>query len=67
MEIAANITPQRIETVHLKVTELVERCLSSNIDQELRLQLLKRATYNGILIWKIDVSSEEEKKQLTVS
>ena len=55
--IAANITPQRIETVHLKVTELehsVDRCLSSNMDQELRLQLLERATYNGILIWKID-------------
>ena len=55
--IAANITPQRIETLHSKVTELehsVDRCLSSNMDQELRLQLLERATYNGILIWKID-------------
>ena len=55
--VAANITPQRIETIHSKVTELehsVDRCLSSNMDQELRLQLLERATYNGILIWKID-------------
>ena len=41
---------------HSEVTELehsVDRCLSINMDQELRLQLLERATYNGILIWKI--------------
>ena len=53
----SSITPQRIETLHSKVTELehsVDRCLSSNMDQELRLQLLERATYSGILIWKID-------------
>ena len=40
-----------------KVTELdhsLDRCLSSSLDQELRLQLLERATYNGILLWKID-------------
>ena len=32
----------------------LDRSLSSSLDQELRLQLLERATYNGILIWKID-------------
>ena len=55
--VAANVTPRRIETIHSKVTELehsVDRCLSSSMDHDLRLQLLERATYNGILIWKID-------------
>ena len=28
--------------------------LSTSADQELRLQLLERTTYNGILLWKID-------------
>ena len=28
--------------------------LSTSADQELRLQLLERATYNGISLWKID-------------
>ena len=49
-----SVFPQRIETLHSKVEHSVDRCLSSNMDQELRLQLLERATYNGILIWKID-------------
>ena len=55
--VAANVTPRQIETIHSKVTELehsVDRCLSSSMDHDLRLQLLERATYNGILIWKID-------------
>ena len=50
-------TPQQFETLSAKVTELnhsLDRCLSSSLDQELRLQLLERATYNGILLWKID-------------
>ena len=47
----------RVDTLHTKVAELdhgLDRCLSSCLDQELRLQLLERATYNGILVWKID-------------
>jgi len=28
--------------------------MSSSLDQELRIQLLEQATYNGILMWKID-------------
>ena len=50
-------TMQQFETLSSKVTELdhsLDRCLSSSLDQELRLQLLERATYNGILLWKID-------------
>ena len=48
---------QRLSTIELKVTELehgLDRCLSSCLDQELRLQLLERATYDGVLLWKID-------------
>ena len=50
-------TIQQFEALGSKVTELdhsLDRCLSSSLDQELRLQLLERATYNGILLWKID-------------
>ena len=50
-------TLQQFEALGSKVTELdhsLDRCLSSSLDQELRLQLLERATYNGILLWKID-------------
>lgn len=50
-------TLQQFEALNSKVTELdhsLDRCLSSSLDQELRLQLLERATYNGILLWKID-------------
>ena len=50
-------TVQKIDTVQIKVAELehgLDRCLSSCLDQELRLQLLERATYNGVLLWKID-------------
>ena len=48
---------QQFEAMNSKLTELdhsLDRCLSSSLDQELRLQLLERATYNGILLWKID-------------
>ena len=49
--------PQRVEALHTRVVELehsVDRALSSCLDQELRIQLLERATYNGVLLWKID-------------
>ncbi len=52
-----NVPPQRIEALHTRVVELehsVDRALSSCLDQELRIQLLERATYNGVLLWKID-------------
>ena len=48
---------ERVENISVKTTELehgLDRCLSSCLDQELRLQLLERATYNGVLLWKID-------------
>jgi len=48
---SSGATPQQFETLSAKVTELG---LSSSLDQELRLQLLERTTYNGILLWKID-------------
>ncbi len=53
----SNVPPQRVEALHTRVVELehsVDRALSSCLDQELRIQLLKRATYNGVLLWKID-------------
>ena len=37
-----------------KVAELDRYLRRRSLDQELRLQLLERATYNGILLWKID-------------
>ena len=46
-----------IEALYTKVADLdhgLDRCLSSCLDQELRLQLLERATYDGVLLWKID-------------
>ena len=47
----------QLDTIHTKVAELdhgLDRCLSSCLDQELRVQLLERATYDGVLLWKID-------------
>ena len=51
------VTPQRIEEIQRKVGEVehsVDRALGSCLEQELRIQLLERATYDGILLWKID-------------
>ncbi|KAL5491325.1 hypothetical protein EMCRGX_G016589 [Ephydatia muelleri] len=53
----ADVNGAKIDTLHTKVSELdhgLDRCLSSCLDQELRLQLLERATYNGVYLWKID-------------
>ena len=63
----SGITPRRIETIHSKVTELehsVDRCLNSSMDHGLRLQLLERATYNGILVWKIDEFERRRKESV---
>ncbi|KAL5491317.1 hypothetical protein EMCRGX_G016580 [Ephydatia muelleri] len=54
---AKSMILERVENISVKTTELdhvLDRCLSSCLDQELRLQLLERATYNGVLVWKID-------------
>ena len=51
------VTPQRIDDLQRKVSEVehsVDRALGSCLEQELRIQLLERATYDGILLWKID-------------
>ena len=56
---------QRIDSLHTKVTELdhmVNRYLSSSLDQDLRLQLLERATYDGMLLWKIDDFSRRKRE-----
>ena len=56
---------QRLDTLQSKVTELdhgLDRCLSSCLDQELRLQLLERATYDGVLLWKIDDFARRRKE-----
>ena len=54
---AVTITPQRIEELQRKVGVVehsIDRVLSSCLELELRIQLLERATYNGVLLWKID-------------
>ena len=54
---AKSMILERVENISVKTTELdhvLDRCLSSCLDQELRLQLLERATYNGVTVWKID-------------
>ena len=59
--------PQRIETLHTKILDLdhrLERVQSSSIDQELRLQLIERASYNGILIWKVDEFERRRKEAM---
>ena len=64
-ESSQQITLQRLSTIEMKVTELehgLDRCLSSCLDQELRLQLLERATYNGVLLWKIDDFARRRKE-----
>ena len=51
------VTPQRIDEMQRKVGEVehsVDRALGSCLEQELRIQLLERATYDGVLLWKID-------------
>ena len=48
---------QQLDTLHSKVAELdhgLDRCLSTCLDQVLRVQLLERATYDGVLLWKIN-------------
>lgn len=55
----------RIESIHSRLVELehsVDRSLSSCLDQELRIQLLERATYNGILLWKVDEFERRRKE-----
>ena len=61
------ITPQRIESLTSRLVELehsVDRSLSSCLDQELRIQLLERATYNGILLWKVDEFERRKKEAM---
>ena len=61
------MAPQRIETLHTKILDLdhrLERVQSSSIDQELCLQLTERASYNGILIWKVDEFERRRKEAM---
>ena len=56
---------ERIENISVKTTQLehgLDRCLSSCLDQEFRIQLLERATYNGVLLWKIDDFARRRKE-----
>ena len=56
---------QRVDSLYTKVTELdhtVNRYLSSSLDQDLRLQLLERATHDGMLLWKIDDFSRRKRE-----
>ena len=58
---------QQLDTIHTKVAELdhgLDRCLSSCLDQELRVQLLERATYDGVLLWKIDDIERRRKEAI---
>ena len=48
-----------------KITELVhglDQCRSSYLDLELRLKHLERATYDGVLLWKIDEFARRRKE-----
>ena len=59
--------PQRIETFYTKILDLdhrLERVQSSSIDQELHLQLIERASYNGTLIWKLDEFERRRKEAM---
>ena len=61
------ITPQRLESMNSRLVEVehsVDRSLSSCLDQELRIQLLERATYNGVLLWKIDDFERRRKEAI---
>ena len=58
---------QQLDTLHTKVAELdhgLDRCLSSCLDQELRVQLLERVTYDGVLLWKIDDFERRRKEAM---
>jgi len=62
---ASAVSPQRIETLQAKILELdhgLERLQSSSIDQELRLQLIERVSYNGVLLWKVDEFERRRKE-----
>ena len=51
--------------VDKKITELVhglDQCRSRYLDLELRLKHLERATYNGVLLWKIDDFARRRKE-----
>ena len=55
-----------LNNLHARAVEVdhgLDRCLSSCLDQELRLQLLERATYNGVFLWKIDDFARRGKRQ----
>ena len=61
------LTSQRIEGLTSRLVELehsVDRSLSSCLDQELRIQLLERATYNGVLLWKVDEFERRRKEAM---
>ena len=56
---------ERVGNISVKTTQLehgLDPFLSSCLDQELRLQLLERATYNGVLLWKIDDFARRRKE-----
>ena len=58
---------ERVENISVKATELdhrLDRCLSCCLDQEVRLELLERATYNGVLLWKIDDFARRRKEAM---
>lgn len=58
MALAYNSTiSQRVDHLFAKVGDLdqtVTTCLNRNLDCDVRLQLLERATYDGRFLWKID-------------
>ena len=61
------ISGMNIDTLHTKVSELehgLDQCLRSCLDQELRVQLLERATYDGVLLWKIDDFERRRKEAM---
>ena len=63
----SSIQPHRTDHFLTKLTELehnVSRCLNFTLEFDLRLQLVERATYDGILLWKIDEFSQRRQEAI---
>ena len=58
---------QRVDHMNTKLTEMdhtLSRCLNYNLDFDIRLQLVERATYDGSLLWKIDNFSQRRREAI---
>ena len=59
------MSKQHVESMQSRLVELessIDRSFSSCLDHELRIQVLEKASYNGILLWKVDEFQQKTKK-----